>query len=231
MAELYHSPTLIARGKGKKKSTAFAVLFKHYQDLLSGLLYGLAGINEILDAVDSNNYKQLKEANSADDCKGPPGQVKNVSCTCIAEKGDSLQNACIAKSCGYNSLNEKNNTHPDIMELLGEHIYKHINPNMTLLDLHDGNCKHNNNNKEVRRKFVTTLDRKSLTADLAEDNVDSNDENHNKADSHTYIAYTADNLANSITYLFQVKFPLSKRMNKASIKILRKKNFKGTGPG
>ena len=58
-----------------------------------------------------------------------------------------------------------------------------------------------------------------------------NDENHDKADSHAYIAYTVDNLANSITYLFQVKFPLSKRMNKTSIKILRKKNFKGTGPG
>jgi len=199
--------------KRREKLCAF-----HYYAILQhvlGSLFGLtavAGIDEALDSIDKKQNGHLKETEGADEGKGPPGHIENVGSAAVLNESEGLQNTAIAESGGNKSLNEENNAEPYCAELFGHHINKHGDPNMTLLGLHSGNCKHCDNDKEVRGKLITALYGNGLTADFAEDNVNCNDEYHHKAHSHAYIANAIDDFTDCVAYLFQDKFPLSERI-------------------
>ena len=78
---------------------------------------------------------------------------------------------------------------------------------MAILYLHHGDGKDDHNDKEVRGELVTALNGDSLTGNLTQDNVDSNDENHDKADGHTDIANAVYNFTYSVSNLFQGNSP------------------------
>lgn len=160
------------------------------------LLATVLGIDKALNSVNEKENSQLQEAKCSNKRKRPPGQIKNVGSSAVGKQVESVVDTANAKGAGDNGLNKENDAEPDAAELCREHIDKHIDPNMALLDLEHGDSKHAHNNEEVRRKFVTTSNAELLTTNLTKDNVYGNDENHDKANCHAHIVKAVDNFTN-----------------------------------
>lgn len=176
----------------------------------------VSSIDKMLNSVNEKQYEELNESKRTYQRKGPERKSENVCCSAALHKVQSMEEACVTETGNDNGFNYMDNSEPNAAELLGEHINKHVNPNMSLFDLEHRNRKHSYYDKEVGRKLITSLDGNGLTTYLTKNNVNCNNKNHDKSHSHRNVVEATNNLTNSIANFFQEAYPFLSNNEKIS---------------